>query len=287
MVKARIELSVIVAAALICQFLFWRDGEIALHWRIIGSALTGIPGLTALVVLIFSFFRVYDVPGVGLCYDPENFFWKTMKEWYGEKWRGRMSLCKTFWMTAGVITLAVFLSGMTCLLGYWLGYNIYVSIIDGQITAELLGAIIAVGVLAVSITGLLAIGHGFVLFYRHLILRLIPKIYHERLRQILSFIGNLLRIILLGVIAVGALALPLIAIHDKCSLAAGSWATSLIIYGLGLAAVLVCVLAVYLAFKHSDRLATTWLGQLARTGKKHLCPDLIACPLAAAEAEEK
>src|SRR6267154_4062910 len=68
------------------------------------QSLDGILLLAAIVIFVFSFVRIKR-DGGELCYDPNNFYWKLMKEAYGNTWGDRVSLCKSYWLTVWLIAL--------------------------------------------------------------------------------------------------------------------------------------------------------------------------------------
>lgn len=56
--------------------------------------------VAALFILLSTFFHVHKDER-GYYYDPRNFFWRTMRHFYGYSWPARITLCRAYWLTVG------------------------------------------------------------------------------------------------------------------------------------------------------------------------------------------
>lgn len=67
----------------------------------------------AILMLVFSFFRVSESEDGRLMYDPDNLYWKLLHRCF--ELEGNVSLCKAYWLTFLVTFLAIFVGGMVVL----------------------------------------------------------------------------------------------------------------------------------------------------------------------------
>lgn len=61
--------------------------------------------LAAAGILFFSFFQIDITPQGELCYNPNNFWWKAMSEFWDGVWKDKNSLCKAYWLTFFLICI--------------------------------------------------------------------------------------------------------------------------------------------------------------------------------------
>lgn len=88
------------------------DGILNIFWGL-GVICGPILFLSAAIILVFSFFRVSELPNGRLAYDPTNWHWRVLKKVFNVK--GSLSLCAAFWMTAGITFVSVVILGFVVL----------------------------------------------------------------------------------------------------------------------------------------------------------------------------
>lgn len=72
----------------------------------------------AILMLVFSFFRVSESEDGRLMYDPNNLYWKLLRR----QLEGNISLCKAYWFTSFITFVAVFFSGAVVMI-LWAMYT--------------------------------------------------------------------------------------------------------------------------------------------------------------------
>lgn len=210
--------------------------------------------LTECAILFFSCFRVKPMDNGELCYDPENFWWKTMKKFYGDHWSDRIKICKSNWLTYGFVTVFLFCFAMASGLLFCIGAIVYGIFADPLSAAKIAG--MAIGVLTVfaivSYLGGYWAGKS----------ELTERIFEVVVGVVVCFI-----------LLMGGVFGPVFWIgeHYETSIFG-----SVGIYFLYILGIVGAVALVYGLFKVCKSLKNTWLGHYI---DENLCPELVACPL--------
>ena len=215
-------------------------------------------------ILIFSFFRVDVMPDGQLCYNPNNPYWKLMKYFYSQSFKSRISLCKAYWATVGLLTLGaviLLIFGALLTIVGTLSYTVY----DAAYNLNKDSAV-GLGLLGIMILCIFIIGG---------VCKLLGW-FEEKLPWF-EYVNVALRIIILFAVGV---ALPIYAIHAYYVISYGAAAlVYLKLVGLGTVTIAGVVFLIWAAFKYFPIFKNTWVGYILRLAKKELCPQLIACPV--------
>ncbi len=249
-------------------------------WRFVLHVGDGILLISALIMLMFSFFRVGITASGELCYNPDNWYWKTIAWFYdvldvstNPFGRGKVSLCTAFWLTVLAISMVVASLGGTVLISNTL-WELYLKFGLLKIILVTLGTIavlaLFVGGLYGTITATDKISHKFYQVVTD----------KPRLRNAVEAIGNVLQILfLIGILFLFLVILPIMAIMDSFKV---SLHTAIIYYLIGVAGLSLTIggviLLIWFLFKYLPRIASnTVLGQFLLAKKKDFCPTLTRC----------
>jgi len=117
-VKTRVLLGLIIGGVGLLNFLVYESG-LKIDYAMCFYFFTPFLALAALVMLIFSLFRVHTTPEGGLAYDPSNPYWRLMRYcWNDIFWKEcNVSLCKAFWLTVMSTVLAITALFMAWIIG--------------------------------------------------------------------------------------------------------------------------------------------------------------------------
>lgn len=216
-----------------------------------GFVLGPILFLAAILMLVFSFFRVSESSDGRLMYDPANLYWRVLKKSF--ELDGNISLCKAYWLTALMTFFTVFLTGSVSGI-LWVVYN-------GGIQV-LIPALVKVMPLVVFLVSLFA-----------------PPLIIKTIWPENEFAAKISAYILLCVLAMGFVVFPFYQMMygEGLTLSASIWKYFSGILEVALIIVPICVVfwAVILLAKYfSLRSGDSLLKRLFTTFKEKMCPIL-------------
>ncbi len=271
----------LVALLTIAVQVFILHSHLSNVWRFTLHVADGIPLFSALTMLLFSFFRVGVMADGELCYNPDNWYWKTMAWFYDPLYfplsspfeRGKVSLCKAFWLTVFAILIIIGLSVLAFVL---------VSLIwDAYLKFGLLKMILTVVLIATGVAALLGACYGLSVGEDKIKNKYYQAVADRpRLRNAAETTGDILMpIIAIGVLFSLTVVMPILVIMD---IAKVPLYTAIVYYLVGVAGLALTVggaaFLIWLIFKYLPRIiGNTVLGQFLAAKKKRFCPTLTRC----------
>lgn len=278
--KTRGLLSLVALLTIIGQ-VFVFNSHLANGWKFLLHVSDGILLLSALTMLLFSFFRVGITASGEICYNPDNWYWKTMKgfsdflysPYSSPFYQGKVSLCKAFWLTviAGfmVTIFLMFAVGFIVLLWhiYW-KFGLLKIIFTG------LGIVAFTGVIIGTIVGTVFISKKIEVQYCQIVDD------KPRLRNAMEIIRSiLLNFVLFGLIFFMIVVMPIIVIMEEAKV---SLYIAIIYYAVGIVGLALTIggacLLIWSIFSYLPKVMRgSMLGQFLSAKKKQFCPTLVAC----------
>lgn len=239
----------------------------------------GILLLSALTMLLFSFFRVGVTACGDLCYNPDNWYWKTMKEFSDSLYapysspfdRGEVSLCKAFWLTVFAVFMVIVLSALAVSL-FILLWDVYWKFGLLKIILFAFGIVAFIGV----IIGIVFASEKVKVQYDQIVDD------KPRLRNAMETIGNILGVLLfIDLIFFIVVVVPVIIIMEKAKV---SLYVAVIYYLIGVFGLTLTIggawLLIWGTFWYLPRVMRgSVLEQFLSAKKKQFCPTLVACKL--------
>ncbi|MBI2062535.1 MAG: hypothetical protein HYT64_02500 [Candidatus Yanofskybacteria bacterium] len=278
--KTRGLLSFVALLTIIGQ-VFVLHSHLPNDWKFFLHVADGILLLSALTMLLFSFFRVGVTTDGELCYNPDNWYWKTMA-WFYDKLsdpysssfsQGKVSLCKSFWMTAGVIFVV---TGLLVLVGL-----LTVSLWDAYWKYGLLKmfyAALGFVVLAAAVIGVIC---GLVVGAEKISNKIDDATHNKhRLRNAMATTKTVAEpLFLFGFFSLFLVIFPIMIIAVKFKV---SFFTAIVYYLVGVTGLVLtiggAVLLIWFVFKYLPGIiGNTVLGQFLSAKKKQFCPTLTRC----------
>ncbi len=125
MAKTRVLLGLIIVGVCLLNFLVYASG-LKMGYAVCFYVLTPFFALAALVMLVFSCFRVHVTPEGGLRYDPSNPYWRLMRWQWKDDWTDNILLCKALLLTVISTIIAIAALAMTAVLCMVLCMIVYI-----------------------------------------------------------------------------------------------------------------------------------------------------------------